>query len=103
METIKLQKLFLISGFVFAIFAAILSFFQDTYSRCVGGSYDTGGGCGGGIDIAADGGAAGFAILAGLCFIAVAIMTLKNQDSQSYGIGLTACLVKDYIYIIEVY
>ena len=79
METKKLQTLFLVLGFIFAVFAAILSFLQDNYARCVGG-YDTGGGCGGGIDIAADGGAAGFAILAGLCFIAVAITTLKSEN-----------------------
>jgi len=71
-----MQMLFLVLGFVFAIFAAILSFLQDTYSRC---GYDNGG-CGGGIDIAADGGAAGFAILAGLCFVALAITTLKNEN-----------------------
>ena len=72
MKTQKLKTLFLILGFVFAVFAAILSFQKDTYSYC----YE---GCGGGIDIAADGGAAGFAILSGLCFLSLAITSMKNK------------------------
>ena len=74
MKTKKVQTLFLILGFVFAVFAAILSFQQDTYSDC---TYD--GGCGGGIDIAADGGAAGFAILSGLCFLSAGIIKKESQ------------------------
>lgn len=70
METKKMQTLFIALGFVFAVFAGILSFLQETHC-----GYE--GGCG--VDIAADGGAAGFAILAGLCFVALAITTLKSE------------------------
>ena len=66
MKTKDLQILFIVLGFVFAVFAASLSFKEEYH-------YDAG------IDIAADGGAAGFAILAGLCFVALAITTLKND------------------------
>ncbi len=79
MKTKDLQKLFLVLGFGFAIFAGILSFLKDTAV-----AYDTRNelpwGNGDGIDIAADGGAAGFAILAGLCFVALAITTLKSEN-----------------------
>ena len=70
MKTKDLQILFIVLGFVFAVFAASLSYKKETYS----------GYSGGGIDIAADGGAAGFAILAGLCFVALAITTLKDEN-----------------------
>ena len=88
MKTKKLQTLFLILGFLFAIFAGYLSFQKGIVTEqgeSGGVSYRGGvegyGGSGAGasIYIAADGGATGFAILAGLCFVAVAITTLKSE------------------------
>ena len=88
MKPKKLQTLFLVLGFAFAIFAGFLSFQKGIVTEQgeidvvkLRGSVEGYGGSGAGasIDIAADGGAAGFAILAGLCFVAVAITTLKIE------------------------
>jgi hypothetical protein len=68
MKTKNLQMLFLVLGFTFAIFAAILSFEKEQIKTY--GSTSS---------VSADGSAAGFAILAGLCFVAVSITTLRND------------------------
>jgi len=85
MKTKYFQKLMLILGFVSAILAGTLSFRSesitsegDLVSEKRGGK-SFGAGTGAGIDIAADGGAMGFAVLAGLCFIAFSITTLKKD------------------------
>ncbi|MBA7555349.1 hypothetical protein ES705_48010 [subsurface metagenome] len=83
MKTKDLQILFLILGFAFAIFAGILSFQKGT-ETAYGSTNNNGGGSGAGasIDIAADGGAAGFAVLSGLCFLSLAVTTLKNGSQK---------------------
>lgn len=84
MDTKKFQQLMLVIGFVSAIFAGILSFKSESITSegqiirdRNGGGFGTG--LGASIDIGADGGAMGFSVLAGLCFVAFSITTLKND------------------------
>lgn len=84
MNTKKFHKLMLLIGFLSAIFAGILSFKSESITSDGqiirdrnGGGFGTGSGAG--IDIGADGGAMGFAVLAGLCFVAFSITTLKKD------------------------
>lgn len=84
MNTKKFQQLMLIIGILSAIFAGILSFKSESITsdgQIVrdrnGGGFGTGSGAS--IDTGADGGAMGFAVFAGLCFVAFSITTLKND------------------------
>ena len=69
MQTRSLQTLFLLIGFAFIIFACVLSFQKDY-----------------GTDIAADGGAAGFAILGGICILCVTILQLRSKEENKENI-----------------